>query len=117
MHNRRRWLSAVVIAAFMIPCIYFGAKQIGQGKVSAYEGACLLVLVFLFGAMSGNYLRNRLLHEALLTLGYAFIGLGEWFHSRETLFPTLWGLMALLSAFIFWTRWNAAPSSAGQGES
>jgi hypothetical protein len=115
------WLGrafVVLAGCFVVFTIYQGARDIGMGKVSSPEAACLLMLIFSFGALMGNYHRNKTLEGVLLTLVYALVAVGEWFHTHTSLFPTLWGLMAVLYAFANWTKWRAQPvQSAPTGPS
>ena len=107
MKDRRPWLFVALMAGCAVLCVYYGVTRIGEGKLLPPEATCLLAMVFLVGAIYGNYFRNRVLHEALLALACVSGALGEWFHARESLFPTLLGLLAALCAWICWSRWKA----------
>jgi hypothetical protein len=73
------WLGrafVVLAGCFVVFTIYQGARDIGMGKVSSPEAACLLMLIFSFGALMGNYHRNKTLEGVLLTLVYALVAVG-----------------------------------------
>jgi 4-amino-4-deoxy-L-arabinose transferase-like glycosyltransferase len=106
MNSWRSLIFLILTGGIVAYLIYLAAKDIGLGKVSSPEAICILTLICLFGALMGNYRRTQLLDDLLLTLVYALVALGEWFHTHSSLSPTLWGIFALLWAFRTRSEWK-----------
>jgi hypothetical protein len=120
---RHRTMDSPRVLAFLVLVgslvgwtVYLGARDIGRGKVSSPEAACFLALIFFFGALTGNFGRSRVLHYLLLSLGCATEAASQWLRTHNSLFPTLWGLLAGLSALSALTTWKARPSPSNEGE-
>jgi len=112
MNRWIRWLFWALIVGLCVSSVYLGAIQIAQNKMAAPEAACLLLVFFCLGVLVGNYRRNRVLDEALQALVWASIALATWLHTRKSLWPTLWGLLALLSMWICWCTFKASREEA-----
>jgi hypothetical protein len=90
-------------------------KWVSKGGISTLEASCMVVLLLAFGALGGNYRRNRILHEALLTIVYSALAIGSWAHSKGTFSGFLCLALVVLfaiSAWQCWQTWNAQKDSS-----
>jgi hypothetical protein len=96
------------LAALLLFPLWVGAiaRWVAKGGISTLEAACMVILLLAFGALAGNYRRNRMLHEALLTVVYSALAVGSWAHSKGTFSVFLCLALVVLFAISAWQCWN-----------
>lgn len=98
----------LALATLLLFPLWVGAiaRWVAKGGISPLEAACMVILLLAFGGLAGNYRRNRMLHEILLTVVYSALAVGSWAHSKGTFSVFLCLALLVLFAISVWQCWH-----------